>query len=367
MGCMRLPMEKREDGKTGIDHAEAVRMIRRAIAGGVNYFDAANAYGEDGEVEKVLGEALDHENLRDKVKIATKISPRIATSEDAIREIFETECRRLRTNFIDFYLIHQLDDGERYNFMIQYDILSTFKKLRAEGRIGGIGFSFHGNFESFKRALDYYDWDMCQPQFNILDIDRQATLEGVKYAGNKGVALVVMEPLKGGNLATVPDRVQAIYDAYPVRYTPVEWGFRFVANRPEVSCVLSGVSTMEQLEDNLRIFDTLTPNMLSREELDVIYKVKSTYDAMLDVPCTACRYCMPCPSGVDIPGIFTLLNDGALTGSFVHGKRGYERIAAGRSGGKSAEACVECGACESACPQGIPIIEKLKEAHAKLT
>ncbi len=366
MGCMRMPMETRADGSRGFDHSESIRMIHRAIQGGVNYFDAANAYGEDGECEKVLGEALAVNGLRGKVKIATKVSPRLCTSEDAIRTIFETECRRLQTDFIDFYLIHQLDDGERFSYMVKYDILKTFEALRSEGRIGHIGFSFHGNVENFKKSLDYYDWDMCQPQFNILDIDRQATVEGIRYAGKKGVPVVVMEPLKGGSLVNVPPKVQELYDAFPIKRTPLEWGFRFVADFPEVACILSGVSTMEQLEENLRIFEDLAPNSMSKEELDLIYKVKATYDSLIEVPCTACRYCMPCPNHVDIPGIFTLVNNGALAGNYEHYKRGYERIASGRTGGTTADACIECGACESACPQGISIIQKLKEAHERL-
>ena len=366
MGCMRMPMETRADGTRGFDHAESIRMIRKAVQGGVNYFDAANAYGEDGECERVLGEALATGDLRQRVKIATKISPRLCTSEDAIRSVFETECRRLQTDFIDFYLIHQLDDGERYNFMVQYDILKTFEKLRSEGRIGHIGFSFHGNVENFKKCLDYYAWDMCQPQFNILDIDRQATVDGIRYAGRKGVPVVVMEPLKGGTLVNVPSKVQALYDSFAVKRTPVEWGFRFVANFPEVACILSGVSTMEQLNDNLRIFEELEPNMMDEKELNLIYTVKSTYDSLIEVPCTACRYCMPCPNRVDIPGIFTLLNNGAIAGDYTHYRSGYARIASGRTGGTTADACIECGACESACPQGIPIIAKLKQAHERL-
>ncbi|MDL2225657.1 aldo/keto reductase [Eubacteriales bacterium OttesenSCG-928-M02] len=368
MGCMRMPQEERADGTKGFDHKESIRMIHRAIEGGVNYFDTANAYGADGECEKVLGEALAIGGRREGVKIATKISPRLCTSEDAIREVFEEECRRLQTNYIDFYLIHQLDEGERYGYMVDYDILSTFEKLKAEGRIKHIGFSYHGNYENWKRCLDYYDgWEMAQPQFNILDINRQASVEGIRYAGKKGVPVVVMEPLKGGNLAEVPPEIQAMYDSFPVKRTPVEWGFAFVADYPEIACILSGVSTMDQLEDNLRIFSELEANSLTKEEMDFIYSINAAYDKMIPVPCTGCRYCVPCPAGVDIPGIFSLYNSASLSGGhFEEYKGSYNRIAMGRSGGKAADACVACGACERECPQGIPIIEKLKEAHAAL-
>ncbi len=368
MGCMRMPMETRADGTRGFDHAESIRMIHRAIEGGVNYFDAANSYG-DGECEEVLGEALAIGGRRDKVHITTKIHPHVAPNEDVLLETFERECRRLQTDHIDCYLVHQLNDSDRFERFINHNMLPTMIKLKEQGRIGGIGFSYHGNAEGFKRCLDYYDWDMCQPQFNILDINRQATVDGIRYAGQRGIPVVVMEPLKGGSLANVPQRIQDIYDSYPIKHTPVEWGFRFVADFPEVACILSGVSTMEQLEDNLRIFDILEPNMLSQQEKDLIYNVKATFDSMIAVPCTACRYCMPCPQDVDIPRIFSIYNDASIKGDFSRAKHGYSRITDRRVSvtGKTADACVECGLCEAACPQHIPVMEKLKEAHAKLT
>jgi predicted aldo/keto reductase-like oxidoreductase len=231
--------------------------------------------------------------------------------------------------------------------------------------IKAIGFSYHGKFPAFSDVLNHYDWGMCQIQQNMLDADEEATEEAIHMSGKKGNALVIMEPLRGGGLASAPTSVQAIYDSYPVRRAPAEWAFRHLLNYPEVSCILSGMSNMDQLKENIEIFSKpdAVPNCLSDEEKAILKKAKETYEAFATIPCTGCEYCMPCPKGVGIPGIFSDYNAGNMFGNFDQPKRSYMFTS---RGGHGADNCVECGACEKKCPQHIGIISQLKTAHESL-
>ncbi|MDR0730274.1 MAG: aldo/keto reductase [Treponema sp.] len=370
MGCMRLPRILKGD-HAEVDREKAWEMIRYAADHGVRYFDTAYGY-HNKTSEEVLGEALEG-GRREKVKIATKqpfgVMRDLASGggktllENARRNL-EATLRKLRTGYIDVYLIHSI--GERdWEGIKQAKVIEEYEKFRAEGLIGAIAFSFHGDYAAFKQVLDYYDWGMCQIQQNLIDVDREATEQAIRDAGKKGCALVIMEPLRGGNLAVPPAPVKAIYDSSGIKRGAVEWAFRHLLNYPEVSTILSGVSTMEQLKDNIEIFSKpdAVAGCLSEGEKKLIAGVREQYLAMKSIPCTGCEYCLPCPQGVNIPQVFGKYNDGVMFGTFEPSRRGYMFQTRGR---QDASLCVRCGACEKKCPQHIGIIGELAKAHEKL-
>jgi predicted aldo/keto reductase-like oxidoreductase len=364
LGCMRLPRIVRP----GQDHAEvdlekAFELIRYAAEHGITYFDSAFTY-HNGQSEAILGEALDQNGLRGKVKIATKQPLGVMTTNDQIRINLENTLKKLRTDHIDVYLIHNIQAGS-WDEIKRRNIIGEYEKFRAEGMINAIGFSYHGKFPAFSDILSSYDWDMCQMQQNMLDVDKEATEEGMRMAGKKGSALVIMEPLRGGGLANAPQSVKTIYDSYPIKRSHAEWAFRHLLNYHEISCILSGMSTMEQLKANIAIFSqpAAIANSLSAEEKEILKKAKAAYEAITTIPCTGCEYCMPCPKGVGIPGIFSSYNAGNMFGNFDQPKRSYMFAA---RGGHGAENCVKCGACEKKCPQHIGIMTELQTAHEAL-
>ena len=361
MGCMRLPSSVDEKGNKTIHREEAIKMIRYAADHGVNYFDSALMYF-DGDCDKLLGEALAG-GYREKVKVVSKIPPGKVNSEEEFFRILDGMLEKLQTDHLDVLLAHNLGK-ESFAQLKKINMVSMMEKAKAQGKIKAIACSFHDDFETYKEVIDYYPWDMSQIQMNILDVENQATIEGMKYAASKGMAIVIMEPLRGGGLANPPEPIQEIYRSYPDKRSPVEWALRFMYNFPEVSCILSGVSTMEQLQDNIRIFENAQPNSMSEDELKMIDTVRETYKKLIKVPCTGCSYCVPCPKGVNIPSVFELYNDGAMYGGYETVKERYQRRI---DSGNSADHCVQCGACEKKCPQHIPIIQRLKEAHAAMT
>ncbi|MDR2101364.1 MAG: aldo/keto reductase [Treponema sp.] len=361
MGCMRLPRIM-EGSESVVDREKAYELIRYAADHGVNYFDTAYGY-HNRTSEEVLGEALEG-GRREKVKIATKQPFGVMTTQGDIRKNLEATLKKLRTGYIDLYLIHNIGAGT-WEDIKRRKIIEEYEKFRAEGLIRGIGYSYHGQYPAFKEVLDFYDWDMCQIQQNLIDVDREATEEGIRQAGKKGCALVIMEPIRGGSLAVPPGPVKAIYDEYPVKRSAVEWAFRHVLNYPEVSTVLSGVTTMEQLKEDIDIFskpDTV-PGCLSGEEKGIIARVREKYLSLRSIPCTSCEYCLPCPQGVQIPGVFTKYNDGIMFDNFDAPKRSYTFQT---KANQDASRCVACGACEKKCPQHIDIVAKLKTAHESL-
>ncbi|MDR1099197.1 MAG: aldo/keto reductase [Treponema sp.] len=370
MGCMRLP--RIVSGDTAeVDREKSYEMIRYAVDQGVTYFDTAYGY-HNMTSEEVLGEALEG-GRREKVRIVTKQPFGVMTDlktgggktilENARRNL-EATLKKLRTSYIDVYLIHNIGLSTWEEIKNQ-KIIEEYEKFRAEGLIRGIGFSYHGKYPCFREVLDFYDWGMCQIQQNLIDVDNEATEEGIRHAGRKGCALVIMEPIRGGNLATPPEPVKAIYDEYPVKRSPVEWAFRHILNYPEVSTVLSGVSTMEQLKEDIEIFsrpDTV-PGCLNEEERTIISRVREKYKSLASIPCTGCEYCLPCPQGVNIPQVFSKYNDGVMFGTFEPARRGYmfqTRF------NQDASHCIECKVCETKCPQHIEIAGELKAAHEKL-
>lgn len=370
MGCMRLPRIVKAD-EADVDREKAYEMIRYAADHGVTYFDTAYGY-HNKTSEEVLGEALEGER-RSKVKIATKQPFGVMTDlktgggktvlENARRNL-EASLKKLRTGYIDVYLIHNIGIAS-WKEIKRHKIIEEYEKFRAEGLIRGIGFSYHGKYPCFKEVLDFYDWGMCQIQQNLVDVEKEATEEGIRQAGKKGCALVIMEPVRGGNLANPPPPVKAVYDEYPVKRSAVEWAFRHVLNYSEVSTILSGVSTMEQLKEDIEIFSRpdAVPGCLSAGEKKIIVRVREKYESLASIPCTGCEYCLPCPQGVNIPQVFSRYNDGAMFGTFEPSRRGY--MFQTRSN-QDASHCIECKACEKKCPQHIGVVKELKAAHEKL-
>ena len=362
-GCMRLPVTG--DDPTNIDEENAINILHYAIDHGVNFIDTAYPYhgsslDQGGESEPFLAKALKN-GYREKVKIATKLpSWAIETRKDMDRFLNE-QLERLETDCIDFYMIHGINKTYWENLK-ELGFEKFLDEVIADGRIKHAGFSFHDRIELFKEIIDHYDWSFCLIQYNYLDENYQAGKEGLEYAYKKGLGVAVMEPLRGGQLATnIPPEVQELLNRSDVKRSPTEWALRWVWNYPEVSVVLSGMNTMDQVKENLKIAEEARPNTLTDSELNVIDQAKSIFEKKLKVNCTGCGYCLPCPSGVNIPENFAKYNDYFLFGS-PETKEEYQfHYQALIMENERASACKGCGACEEHCPQHIPIIQKLKK------
>jgi len=361
LGCMRLPRFF-ENNNAHVDLEKAFELIRYAVAHGVNYFDSALTY-HNHTSEEVLGEALDG-GLRKEVKIATKQPVWFMHTRDEIRRNLEKTLKKLRTDYLDIYLIHNINPS-CWEEVYKREIFKEYEKFRDEGLIRAIGFSYHGGAELFSKVLAAYPWDMCQIQQNLLDTDKEATEHAITLAGQKGCALVVMEPLRGGGLAKATKGVQAIYDEFPIKRSPVEWAFRHLLNYPQVSTILSGMTTMEQLKENIALFSRpdAVAGCLSADEKALLGRVKEAYDSITTIPCTGCEYCMPCPHGVNIPRAFGLYNDAIRFENFDPSKRGYWFTT---SMGGDVSHCQACGLCAQKCPQGFDVMGQLQVAHEAL-
>ena len=358
LGCMRFNGEA--SGDSTIDEQKAVSLIRRAIDGGVNYIDTAYVYlGKTSET--VLGKAL-QDGYRDKVTIATKMPAEAVKDRESMEKLLEEELGKLQTDHIDFYLMHGINKQKWERFK-EIGAPQFFDDMKKAGKIRYKCFSFHGPYDEFEYILNDWDWDMVQIQYNFMDIENQAGTKGLELAGSKNIPVVIMEGLMGGNLAKAPDNVQALYDAFPVKRSAVEWAFRWLCDHPEVSVVLSGCNEPEQIDENLRIFDSVEAGIMDEAEKKLIDDVRAAYKSRTRVGCTGCRYCMPCPNGVEIPGIFSAWNNVSLYGIDPNKDFGF-RMLKQRGGG--ADKCVECGACEAACPQHLSIIDELKAAWKEL-
>lgn len=361
MGCMRLPMEEGYSDDSQVDEDEAIKMIRYAIDNGVTYIDTAYGY-HGGRSEVIVGKALKN-GYRDKTKIATKLPVWHAKTYEDFERLLDEQLSRLKVDYVDFYLLHALNE-KQWHRVRKLGVLDFLDEAIKKGKIRYPGFSFHDELPVFKDIIDSYDWCMCQIQLNILDEHYQAGVEGLKYAGSRGIPVVIMEPLRGGRLAqNLSEEVIDIWNSYPIKRSAVEWAFRWIYNFPEVTTILSGVSTMDQLKENIEIFKNAEPNVMTDEELSLVKRVQEYYKSKMKVGCTGCDYCMPCPSNVAIPTIFSMYNDASIYDDFKSYKNRYKDLI---SKDNDASHCVECGNCESACPQHLPIIEKLKEAHGAL-
>lgn len=358
-GCMRLPIINDDDKQ--IDEDQAISLIRYAIDNGVTYIDTAYPYHK-GSSEIVVGKAL-KDGYREKVKLATKLPTWLTHSYEDFDKYLDEQLVKLQTDHIDMYLLHALDK-ERWNMLLELDIFKFVKSALRDGRIKQIGFSFHDKLDSFKEIIDGYDWDFCQIQYNYLDENYQAGTEGLEYAAKKGMGIVIMEPLKGGRLAKKPPTaVKEEWAKSEVVKTPAEWALRWVLNHPEVTTVLSGMNSMEQITENMKTSDVALPNSLSKKDLALIDNVKAQYNELIKVQCTACNYCMPCPVGVDIPKNFALLNDASMYDEYDMQSKTYNK---GLTSKQRAVSCVECGKCETLCPQHLEIRKHLKEVNLSL-
>jgi predicted aldo/keto reductase-like oxidoreductase len=358
-GAMRLPVLN--DDPRQVDEPEATRMIRYAIDHGVNYVDTAYPY-HGGQGERAVGHAL-QDGYREKVRLATKLPSWLVKSQEDCDRYLNEQLERLQTGHIDFYLLHSLNKGTWGNLR-DVGIFDWAERAMADGRISYLGFSFHDAFEVFKEIVDAYDhWTFCQIQYNFMDADYQAGTRGLQYAAGKGLAVVVMEPLRGGQLAKkVPEPVAKVWAAAPRPRTPADRALQWVWSQPEVSVVLSGMSTMQQVVENLASADTSGPGTLTTEELALFDQVREVYRKLSPIPCTNCQYCMPCPNGVNIPRIFEIYNDLTMYGD----ERTARMLYGWLSEEQRANQCIECGQCEELCPQTIPIPEWLKKVHPVL-
>jgi predicted aldo/keto reductase-like oxidoreductase len=357
-GCMRLPLIDNKPEK--IDYNKAKELVRYAIDHGVNFVDTAYFYhagvfGQRGESEPFVGEALSGA-WRQKVHIATKIPLFHLAKREQMDIFLEEQLSRLRTDYIDFYLLHGLN-GETWDKMRDLGIREFLDKAKSQGKIGFPAFSFHGKYDDFTRICDEYDWAYAQIQYNYMDIDFQAGQKGLKYAADKGMGVVVMEPLKGGKLANnLPSELMTVFNSNSTKRTPVGWALRFVWNEAGVTSLLSGMNSMEQVIENLSVAEEGIPGNLSKDDLQVYDSLRKAVSTRIKADCTGCRYCMPCASGVDIPGVLAALNNAAIWDDPNPWLTGYTRIEGKASG------CTECGACEEVCPQGLPVQSLMKEA-----
>ena len=355
MGCMRLPTMQK-DGKTVIDREAAISMIRSGIDQGINYVDTAYPY-HDGESEIVVGQAL-KDGYREQVKLATKLPIWLVKEEKDMNRLLDEQLKKLDVPYVDFYLLHAMNK-DRMELMRSLNYKKFFQEALADGRIRHAAFSFHDDKDCFLDILhDYDNWSMAQIQYNYLDDDKQATEEGLKAAGKAGVPLVIMEPLRGGALANPPADVQQLMDGYEVKRSAVEWAFSYVANYAEVATILSGMSSQQQLDENIRIFDSLIVGGLTDADKAFVKQIKETYLARVPIGCTGCRYCVPCPNDVFIPSVFHSYNENAMLGQDWKHNWGYGNLV---KDGHDASKCVGCGACEAQCPQSLPIIELLSK------
>ncbi len=353
-GCMRFPVTA--EGK--IDEPEAERMLDKAIAAGVNYIDTAYPY-HNGDSEPFVGRVLKKYD-RHSFYLATKLPCwNVSKKEDAER-IFEEQLTRLQTDYIDFYLMHALG-GDSFRKMVELGVVEVLEKLKAEGRIKYLGFSFHDSYEAFEEILCYRDWDFCQIQLNYMDAESQAGLKGYRLTEERNVPLVIMEPVKGGSLAAFAEDITGKFRALDPEASTASYALRWVGSLPNVKVVLSGMTTMEQVEDNLKTFSDFRP--LSEEETKTIDGIVALIRSRVQNGCTACRYCMPCPAGVDIPGNFRVWNTYHMYQNYNMVKNNWEK---GLGEEKQAKNCVKCGKCEKACPQKLHIREDLEKVQADM-
>jgi hypothetical protein len=351
-GMMRLPIDDQEM----IIKDEAITMVRHGIDNGINYIDTAWPYHK-GNSETLTGEVL-RDGYREKVYLATKLPTWLIEKREDFDYYLDEQLKRLETDHIDFYLIHNINNKFWNEKLIPNGLIDFLESLKDDSRVKHIGFSFHDNLELFKTVVDSYDWDFCQIQLNYLDEFYQAGIEGMKYASDKGLGVIAMEPLRGGNLASgIPENILDIWKRNHQTRTPVEWALKYVWNQPEISILLSGMSNLEQVKQNIEYASREDVNMLTLEEQDTITAVSQTYKKRIQINCTACKYCMPCPNGVDIPSVFKKFNDAYIFNEFDKFKEEYHRFISVDS---RASKCVECGICIDKCPQNIDIISEMK-------
>ena len=352
-GCMRFK------GKLGkIDYTEAEKEILTAIESGVNYFDTAYIYPGS---EALLGEVLSRNNLRDKVYIATKLPHYLIKSKDELEKLFNEQLRRLRTDHIDYYLMHMLTDTDTWERLCSLGIKDWIADKISSGKIRQIGFSYHGNSEMFIKLVDAYEWDFCMIQYNYMDENSQAGRKGLKYANSKGLPVMIMEPLRGGKLVShLPREALSLFGKHDKKLTPAQWSFKWLWNQPEVTVVLSGMNTMETVIENIETASGSSVGDLTESDEKMLKNVVKAINSKMKIGCTGCGYCMPCPKNVDIPLAFSAYNRKFQEGK-IPALIEYFMCTALRKNTTAASNCIGCGKCEKHCPQSIEIRKELKK------
>lgn len=361
-GCMRLPTVDGQRNSPNIDESQAVSMIRHAIDNGVNYLDTAYPY-HAGQSELVVGRAL-QDGYRQKVRLATKLPVWLVNDPQDFDKFLSEQLGKLQTTYIDFYLFHALDQGRWRSVVLRHDLLARAAAALADGRIHHLGFSFHGDFSAFEEILNGSElWTFCQIQYNYVDIENQAGTRGLQMAAAKGLAVVVMEPLMGGRLADPPTEIRESMDCFPFRKTPAKWALDWLWNQPEVTVVLSGMSTMQQVEENLGFASASRIGIFNPAAQALLSEAREKYQARIVIPCTRCGYCMPCPNGLDIPVNFELFN---YANAFDDVPSAQFRYRAFLPEAQRSSSCMNCGICEPLCPQNIAIAEWMPKVSALL-
>ena len=359
-GCMRLPT------KAGrIDKKKALKQIRSAIDKGVNYLDTAYPY-HLGASESFLGSHVLKNGYREKVNIATKLPPFMVNKNEDMEKILNKQLSKLQIEHIDYYLLHGLD-GTSWKKLLGLGIIDFMDRIKSEKKVRNMGFSFHGTLEDFYKIIDGYNWDFCQVQFNMLDEYFQAGIDGINYAASKNIGIIVMEPLKGGQLVgKIPGEVKSIWKDATIQRTPAEWALRWVWDNPDVQVVLSGMNIDEHIEENIRIASEAKPHSLSKEELNIINEAKQAYHDSLKIGCTGCRYCLPCPAGIDIPYAFQSYNNYHLFGKLQDKMMYVATVGINKEKPAWTSNCIDCGKCEKACPQHIEVRKQFKNVQKDL-
>ncbi|MDO4522785.1 MAG: aldo/keto reductase [Eubacteriales bacterium] len=356
-GCMRFTKKGR-----AIDFDKAEKELLRAIELGVNYLDTAYIYPGS---EECLGKILKKNHLREKVNIATKLPQYLMKSNAQIEKTFQEELSRLQTDYIDYYLMHMFTDYAEWEHLKTLGIEEWIETQKKSGRVKNIGFSYHGDTDMFMKLLDAYDWDFCQIQYNYLDEHSQAGRRGLEAAYAKRIPVIIMEPLRGGKLVNLPEKAKKLLKEHDKHYTPAELGLRWLWDQPGVTCVLSGMNSLEMVEENIRIAGSAKVGDFTEDDRMLVDQIKSIFREKEKVGCTACKYCMPCPKGVDIPGNFYYYNLMYMENKWS-GRTNFAQVMGIRVNPGFASQCVGCGKCEKHCPQHLPIREKLKEADRHL-
>lgn len=357
-GCMRFT----KNGSS-IDLEKAEQELMYGISHGINYLDTAYVYPGN---EEAVGKILAKNHCREEINLATKLPHYLIRTRAGAEKKFQEELQRLQTDYIDYYLMHMLNDCRTWEKLVQIGIRDWIEEKKKSGVIRNIGFSYHGNSENFRALLDAYDWDFCQIQYNYLDEHAQAGREGLEYAGEKGIPVIIMEPLRGGRLVNhLPRGARECIAKSDTFHTPAELALRWLWDQPQVTCVLSGMNSIDMVKENIRIAETAEPNQFGEQEQALIAQVREEIQKKMKVPCTGCGYCMPCPQHVDIPMAFHCYNLRYAEGKHS-GMWEYVQSTAMRRDTTSASQCIGCGKCERHCPQGIQIREKLKEAVREL-
>lgn len=357
-GCMRFT---KKGGSIDIDKAE--KELMTAINAGVNYLDTAYIYPGS---EAAVGEILHRNNCREKVRLATKLPHYLIKSIDGVEKTFREQLKRLQTDYVDYYLMHMLTDMSTWEKLKMIGIDQWIKDKLASEQIRNIGFSYHGNTDMFKQLVDAYEWNFCQIQYNYMDENSQAGAEGLRYANAKGLPVIIMEPLRGGRLVNLlPESAKELFRKDVEKRTPAELAFKWLYDQPEVTCVLSGMNSLEMVEQNIGTASSSYAGCMTDSDKALVEQVKEEIRKTVKVGCTGCGYCMPCPQGVDIPGTFRCYNAMYSEGK-KSGRNDYLQNTALRKDASSASQCIQCGKCESHCPQHIEIRKELHNAADEL-